>query len=77
MDNITVLITGAGAPGAPGIIKSLRMVTERDIRIIGVDMASESSGFAMVDKWYIGEKAESKILYQGYWRYAEKRMWML
>ncbi|RLG34479.1 hypothetical protein DRN97_02360, partial [Methanosarcinales archaeon] len=60
MDNITVLITGAGAPGAPGIIKSLRMVTERDIRIIGVDMVSESSGFAMVDKWYIGKKAESK-----------------
>jgi carbamoyl-phosphate synthase large subunit len=60
MDNITVLVTGAGAPGAPGIIKSLRMVKEREIRIIGVDMDSESSGFAMVDRWYVGEKAESK-----------------
>ena len=60
MDNIAVLITGAGAPGAPGIIKSLRIVTERKIRIIGVDMDPHSSGFAMVDRWYIGEKAESK-----------------
>jgi len=60
MDNITVLITGAGAPGAPGIIKSLRKVKERKIRIIGVDMDSESSGFAIVDSGYVGEKAESK-----------------
>jgi len=60
MDNITVLITGAGAPGAPGIIKSLRMIKERKIRIIGVDMDSESSGFAMVDRGYVGERAESR-----------------
>ena len=38
MENITVLITGASAPGAPGIIKSLRLPDEREIRIIGVDM---------------------------------------
>ena len=60
MDNITVLITGAGAPGAPGIIKSLRIVKERHIRIVGVDMEADSSGFAMVDKWYVGERAESE-----------------
>jgi carbamoyl-phosphate synthase large subunit len=60
MGDITVLITGAGAPGAPGIIKSLRLVKERKIRIIGVDMDLESSGFAMVDGWYKGEIAESK-----------------
>jgi len=59
MGDITVLITGAGAPGAPGIIKSLRLVKERKIRIIGVDMDTNSSGFAMLDKWYRGEKAES------------------
>lgn len=60
MDNITVLITGAGAPGAPGITKSLRRVGERQIRIIGIDMDPNSSGFAMVDRWYVGEKAESE-----------------
>lgn len=60
MDSITVLITGAGAPGAPGIIKSLRKVEERQIRIVGVDIDADSSGFALVDKWYLGEKAESE-----------------
>lgn len=58
--NLTVLVTGAGAPGAPGIIKSLRLVKERRIRIVGVDISTESSGFAMVDKWYLGERAESE-----------------
>jgi carbamoyl-phosphate synthase large subunit len=48
----TVLITGAGAPGAPGIIKSLRN-GDKDIKIIGVDAAlSESIGIGMVDKSY-------------------------
>lgn len=60
MGDVTVLITGAGAPGAPGVIKSLRKVRERRIRIIGVDMDSDSSGFAMVDKWYLGERADSE-----------------
>jgi len=59
MGDLTVLITGAGAPGAPGIIKSLRLAEDRKIKIIGVDMDSESSGFAMVDECYAGEKAES------------------
>ncbi len=47
---LTVLMTGAGAPGAPGIIKSLRLVKERKIKIIGVDVNSDAVGFAMVDK---------------------------
>jgi len=53
MRNITVLITGSGAPGAPGIIKSLRLVDERKIRIIGVDMDENSAGFSMVDKAHL------------------------
>ena len=53
MENIAVLITGAGAPGAPGIIKSLRLPDEREIRIIGVDMNQDSVGFSMVDKGYV------------------------
>jgi carbamoyl-phosphate synthase large subunit len=53
MRDITVLITGAGAPGAPGIIKSLRLNGERKIRIIGVDATlKESVGVGMVDKSY-------------------------
>jgi len=60
MKDVNVLITGAGAPGAPGIIKSLRLATERNVRIIGVDMDPNSVGFAMVDKWHIGTTATSE-----------------
>ena len=52
-DRITVMITGAGAPGAPGIIKSLRHNGEREIEIIGVDVDDQfSSGMGMVDFFY-------------------------
>ena len=51
-DDLTVLMTGAGAPGASGIIKSLRATDERDIHIVGVDMNPEAYGFALVDEGY-------------------------
>lgn len=38
MRDITVLITGAGAPGAPGIISCYKNNNERNMKIIGVDM---------------------------------------
>ncbi len=49
MKNITVLITGSGAPGAPGIIKSLRLVKERKIKIIGVDVRKDAIGSVLTD----------------------------
>lgn len=52
MKPINVLLTGNGAPGAPGIIKCLRNNGERDVRIIGVDMNEYSSSFNLVDKFY-------------------------
>lgn len=54
MNDITILLTGAGAPGASGIIKSLRANEERDIRVIGVDMnsATEVYGFTFTDENY-------------------------
>ena len=53
MKPISVMITGAGAPGAPGIIKSLRLNNEREIKIVGVDANLEYSiGIGMVDKAY-------------------------
>lgn len=57
MNPVNVLITGAGAPGAPGIIKSLRLVKEREVRIVGVDMNKDAVGFAMADKAHIVPKA--------------------
>ncbi len=50
--DITILLTGAGAPGAPGIIKCFRSVKERRIRIVGVDMNPFASGRALVDAFY-------------------------
>lgn len=61
MKKIKVLITGAGAPGAPGIIKSLRNNFEREIEIIGVDMNKQAVGFTMVDKSYIVPKANDPL----------------
>lgn len=52
MKDITVIITGAGAPGAPGVIKSLIENGERSIRVVGVDASSEAVGFRLVDKGY-------------------------
>lgn len=38
MNSITVLMTGAGAPGAPGILRCYRNNAERNIKVIGVDI---------------------------------------
>ena len=53
MDPVNVMITGAGAPGAPGIIRSLRLNGEREIKITGVDIDDHySAGIGMVDFFY-------------------------
>ncbi len=49
---INVLLTGAGAPGAPSIIKCLRKNGEREIRLVGVDMNEKSNGRRLVDVFY-------------------------
>ena len=63
MDNlkpISVLLTGCGAPGAPGIIKCLRNNGEREIRIIGVDMNENAGARGMVDVFRIVPSAASE-----------------
>lgn len=50
LKDITVLVTAAGAPGAAGIIKSLRLNGERIIRIVSCDMNPESAGFFLADQ---------------------------
>jgi carbamoyl-phosphate synthase large subunit len=50
--DLTVLLTGAGAPGASGIVRSLRGNGERAVRVVGVDMDPDAYGFALVDEGY-------------------------
>ncbi|MCU0461925.1 MAG: ATP-grasp domain-containing protein [Bacteroidales bacterium] len=60
LKSIKVFITGAGAPGAPGIIKSLRKVTERKIAVIGGDAnPGNSVGAGLLDKVFQIPIAES------------------
>ena len=53
MRDITVMVTASGAPGAPGIIKSLRLNGERKIRIVTTDMNPESYGLFVAEKGYV------------------------
>lgn len=58
MKPITVLLTGCGAPGAPGIINCLRKNGEREIRIVSVDMNENPSSRRLVDAFYPVPAAE-------------------
>lgn len=60
MNSITVMLTGCGAPGAPGIISCLRKVRERKIRIIGIDMNPNAGARGMVDKFYTVPAAKAE-----------------
>jgi carbamoyl-phosphate synthase large subunit len=51
--DLNILVTGAGAPGFPGITKSLRRNGERSVKIIGTDMKGDVVGFHLADKHYI------------------------
>lgn len=57
--DITVLLTGAGAPGAPGIVNCYRNNGERRIRIVGVDANENASGKGLTDAFYVVPKASS------------------
>jgi carbamoyl-phosphate synthase large subunit len=50
MDTLNLLMTGAGAPGAAGIIKCLRQNPQ--IHIIGVDANPDASGKLLTDTFY-------------------------
>lgn len=59
MRPVTVLMTGAGAPGAPGIIYGLRRARERNVRIVGVDADGQAAGFSLTDAHYTVPPGES------------------
>lgn len=61
--SIAVLVTGAGSPGAPGVVKSLRVggaaasgvagTTPTQVRIIGVDMKDSPVARQLSDAFYV------------------------
>ena len=72
MRDITVLITGIGAPGAPGIVKSIRKNGERNIKIIGVDTNFDASGKDLVDEFYEIPPAEDSKFIDGIMKICKK-----
>jgi len=53
LGTVRVLLTGCGAPGAFGIIKCLRNVTERKVEIVGVDANPLASCRKLVDSFHV------------------------
>lgn len=51
--DIRVIVTAAGAPGAPGIMKSLRLNGERKIEIVGTDMDPDAVGLLMAERGHV------------------------
>lgn len=49
MRDITVLLTAAGSPSAPGLIRCLKNNGERNVRVVGTDMKTDATITQMVD----------------------------
>uniref|UniRef100_UPI00405622CE ATP-grasp domain-containing protein n=1 Tax=Agathobacter sp. TaxID=2021311 RepID=UPI00405622CE len=52
MQSVTVLLSAAGSPTIPGLLKCFRNNGEREIRIVGVDMVDDPTIKFMVDVFY-------------------------
>lgn len=55
--SMTILLTGLGSPGAPGVIKSLRNAEDYHFKVIGMDIDPNVPAQAMADKFIVGPKA--------------------
>lgn len=52
MKDLTVLLSASGSPSMPGIIDCFKKNGERNIRVVGMDMADEPSAKYLVDAFY-------------------------
>ncbi len=59
MDDLTVLLTAAGSPGASTCIRHLRGIRERRVRVIGVDADREAIGRGLCDGFHAVPPAAS------------------
>jgi carbamoyl-phosphate synthase large subunit len=49
----TVLVSAAGAPGTAALVRALRENGERDVRLVGTDMAERSVGRHLCDAFHL------------------------
>lgn len=71
MKKINIILTGAGGPGGPGIIKSLKIVSP-NFFIIGLDNNPNSIAPAIADKFYQVSRGDSKEYISELLRIAKK-----
>jgi carbamoyl-phosphate synthase large subunit len=50
---LTVLLTAAGVPGAPALVRALRTNGEREIRVVGTDMSELAAGRHLCDSFHV------------------------
>jgi carbamoyl-phosphate synthase large subunit len=50
---LTVLLTAAGVPGAPALVRALRENGEREVRIVGTDMSELAVGRHLCDAFHV------------------------
>lgn len=72
MRDLTVIVTACGAPGGPGILKSIRRVEERNIRVVGVDIHPAASGLFLSDEAYVIPHGQSELYVPAMSKLAKK-----
>lgn len=53
LNPLTVLLTSVGTDSFPAVMRALKSITERDIRLIGVDIRATASGLYLADRGYL------------------------
>ena len=53
MRPLTVLLTAAGVPGAPALVRALRQNGERELRVVGTDMSELAAGRHLCDAFHV------------------------
>ena len=59
MEELRVLLTAAGCPGAAPVIRQLKQVDERSIKIIGTDIDQYKIGAHWCDRFHLVPKGGS------------------
>lgn len=53
MRRVTILVSAAGAPGTAALVRGLRENGEREVRVVGTDMAERSIGRHLCDAFHL------------------------